>query len=138
MAIVATDLVKPSHVIKYEQAREHAFSRSANTAVEMPAVRVVGEVLVYVDANSRWETPATGITTGVVGVLADSEVYDVLTTNLAADYEVQLNIVDKAAIVAEPHLVFDSGLNATDITNIKALLVAQGVQLAQAVNTKDA
>ena len=138
MTIVANDLTKPSHVIKYEQAREHAFARSEFTAVEMPAARVVGEVLVYVDANSRWETPATGITSGVVGILADSEVYDVLAANLAADYEVDLCVVDKAAVAAEPHLVFDAGLNGTDIANIKGLLKAQGVQLAQAVNTKDA
>lgn len=136
MTVVATDLTKTSHVIKYEQAREHAYSRSEFTAVQMPAARVIGEVLVYDSTtDNRWETPTTGITTGVIGILVDPEVYDVLA--FGASVEAQLNMVDKNAIAAEAHLVFDAGLNATDIGNIKGLLKAQGVQLAAAVNTKD-
>ena len=134
MATVATDLTKTSHVIKYEQAREHAYSRSKFTTVEMAAARVIGEVLVYDSTtDNRWETPATGITSGVIGILVDPEVYDITTFPVDAE----LNVVDKNAIAIEPHLVFDSGLDATDIANIKALLEAQGVQLAATVNTKD-
>jgi hypothetical protein len=136
MTVVSNDLTKTSHVVKYEQAREHAFSRSEFTAVQMPAARVIGEVLVYDSTtDNRWETPATGITTGVVGILVDAEVYDVAA--FGASVVAQLNIVDKAAIAVEPHLVFDAGLNATDIGIIKGLLKAQGVQLVAAVNTKD-
>lgn len=138
MPIVSKDLNKPSHIIKYEQAREHAFSRSDLTKVHVPAKREVGEVLVYSTAESRWETPATGITTGVVGILVDPEVYDILDATYGASAVVDLVVVDKAAIAAEPHLIFAAGLNPTDIANIKGLLKAQGIQLSQAVNTKDA
>ena len=131
MSVVATDLYRLSHVVKYELAAELGYCRAVVTVNDTAATLAIGTVMGRVTAGGKYKK---ALETAVDGSKVGAAIVVEAKTILGATDTPLLVLLRGPASVSKGALVIDATYNdATKLGVLYADLEAKGIQVLETV-----